>query len=400
MRILGIETTCDETGAAVVEGDVRSGIGLRVLSNVVASSVDLQKRFGGVVPEVAAREQVRSILPVIAEAIGYAAKISSSKHQIPNNLSNPEILKWAKENIDAIAVAHGPGLVGPLLIGVETAKALALVWNKPLIAVNHLVGHIYANWLESNPKFVFRLETRSRRAILNSKLPLFPLVALIVSGGHTDLVLVTDHGKYKLLGSTLDDASGEAFDKVAKLLGLGYPGGPEIERLAAQASNSKHQISNIKLPRPMINSKDFDFSFSGLKTAVVSVVNKLNYSSSERSESRSLKSSSRQARTINNDFKSQVAYEFQQAVVDVLVRKTIGAAQKFGAKSIVVGGGVAANSELRSWMSDIGQKENMNVYFPSSDLSVDNGAMIATAAFYNFDKVDPLKLSADPSLHF
>ena len=369
MRILGIETTCDETGVAVVEN------GRRILSNVVASSVDLQKKYGGVVPEVAAREQVRSILPVIAEAIENAAQIRSTKSETRNNLSNPKITKWAKENVDAIAVAYGPGLIGSLLIGVETVKALALAWDKPLISVNHLVGHIYSNWLESSSKPAFRLETRSMRAILKPK---FPLVALIVSGGHTDLVLMTDHGKFKLLGSTLDDAAGESFDKVAKLLGLGYPGGPEIERSAQQLTTDRKQLS-FKFPRPLLNSRDFDFSFSGLKTSVVNYVSQL------------------------SDVKDQVpaiAAEFQLAVVDVLVKKTIKASQKFNARSIVVGGGVAANELLRKELRVKSLELKTPVFLPQKNLSVDNGAMIAVAAFHNFKKIDPLKLSADPSLHF
>ena len=342
MRILGIETTCDETGAAIVQD------GRRILSNVVASSVDLQKKYGGVVPEVAAREQVRVIIPVIKEVL--------------SGLS--------PRDIDAVAVTNGPGLIGSLLIGVETAKVLAIAWNKPLVAVNHLVGHIYANWLTVDPS------TSLRASGSPLTQPKFPLVALIVSGGHTDLVLITGHGKYKLIGSTLDDAAGEAFDKVARVLGLGYPGGPEVELLA---SSVKRLASSFKLPRPMIGSKNFDFSFSGLKTAVVNLV---------------------RSAEIRDHRRREIAHEFQQAAVDVLVSKTIRAAQEFEAKAIVVGGGVAANSVLRSEFIDHSKRLGIPVYFPSKEMSVDNGAMIAAAAFYNFKKVDPLKLSADPSLHF
>lgn len=354
MKILGIETTCDETGAAVVEdpsthstSSVQASSGLKILSNVVASSVELQRKYGGVVPEVAAREQVRVIIPVVQEALtqafGPIRKRNSRKFAYP---------------IDAIAVAHGPGLIGSLLIGVETAKSLALVWDKPLIAVNHLIGHIYANWLTVNSE------------------PQFSLIALIVSGGHTDLVLMTGHTKFKLLGSTLDDATGEAFDKVARVLGLGYPGGPEIEDLAKSYQLSE---ASFKLPRPMINSKDFDFSFSGLKTAVVNRVMNRELSIKEKAE---------------------IAHEFQRAVVDVLVTKTINAAKKYRVKSIVVGGGVAASSELRRRISDAGKENNFKVFVPSKVMSVDNGAMIAAAAFYNFKKVEPLRISANPGLHF
>ena len=247
MKILGIETTCDETGAAVVKD------GRKLLSNVVSSSVDLQKKYGGVVPEVAAREQIKVIIPVIEEALIKASQILNSKHEILNKSQKSKIQNWAKKNIDAIAISHGPGLIGSLLIGVETAKSLALAWEKPLIGVNHLVGHIYANWISLDNK------------------PKFPLIALIVSGGHTDLILMRKHGDFKLIGTTLDDSAGEAFDKVARLLGLGYPGGPEIERVARQLTVDGSQLT-VKLPRPMIGSGDFNFSFSGLKTAVVNLV--------------------------------------------------------------------------------------------------------------------------------
>ena len=256
MKILGIETTCDETGAAVVEGKLNSTLGLKLLSNVVASSVELQKKYGGVVPEVAAREQVRVIIPVIKEALS----------------------EFSPKDIDAIAVAHGPGLIGSLLIGVETAKVLALAWNKPLIGINHLVGHIYANSVCEKSK------------IKNQKSKIeFPLIALVVSGGHTDLVLMAEHGKFRLIGSTLDDAAGEAFDKVAKLLGLGYPGGPEIEKLASsvptkgEARQRRQRLGfSVNLPRPMIGSKNFNFSFSGLKTAVVNLVHSSQFTESQK----------------------------------------------------------------------------------------------------------------------
>lgn len=388
MKILGIETTCDETGAAIVEGKLNSTSGLKLLSNIVASSADLHKKYGGVVPEVAAREQVKVIVPVVKEALEQAAGFMNRELRIMNK----DTIGWARENIDAIAVAHGPGLIGPLLIGVETAKAFAVAWEKPLIAVNHLVGHVYANWLRVDGSRFTE--------------PQFPIVGLIVSGGHTDLVLMKNHGDFQLLGSTLDDAAGEAFDKVAKLLGLGYPGGPEIERAAQQVTidpSIKLRVNRKQLtynfPRPLIGSADYNFSFSGLKTAVVTTVNKLSYSSNGSEKFKSV-NSSRSARTISDDFKSKIATEFQNAVVDVLVKKTIKAASKFGARSIVVGGGVAANSLLRKEFRVKSLELRIPAYFPSKEVSVDNGAMIAAAAFYNFKKVDPLKLSADPSLHF
>lgn len=331
MIILGIETTCDETGVGIVKD------GTKVLASIVASSVVIHQRYGGVVPEAAAREQVRLIIPVTREA----CHVSGIKCQ----------------DVDAVAVAFGPGLLGSLLVGVETAKAMAIVWGKPLVAVNHLMGHVYANWLETpNPKF--------------------PLVALIVSGGHTDLILMNDHRKSKWLGGTRDDAAGEAFDKVARVLGLGYPGGPEVEKLATSYQRPE---TSIKLPRPMIGSDDFDFSFAGLKTAVANLVTR-----NQRLESSY----------------PEIACEFQKAMIDVLVAKTLRAAKKFGVRSIVVGGGVAANSELRRQMSDVGQRYDIGVFFPPKKLSIDNGAMIATAAYWQRNFVDPLKLQADPGLYF
>ncbi len=330
MRILGIESTCDETSAAIVED------GKKVLSNIVASSSLMHQKYGGIVPEVAAREQIKVIIPTIQEAL------------LDANTTSAEL--------DAIAIAYGPGLIGSLLIGVETARALALAWEKPLIGVNHLVGHIYANWLEPA-----------------SSVPQFPLVALVVSGGHTDLILMKKMGQFKWLGGTRDDSAGEAFDKVARVLGLGYPGGPEIEKVASQSQSGK---STFRLPRPMIGSGDFDFSFSGIKTAVVNIAGKGNLDV------------------------GTISYEFQEAVVDVLVSKTLKATKKYRGKSIVVGGGVSANGRLREKMADAGEKNNIDVIFPEKRMSIDNGAMIAAAAFYEKNIVDPLTLRADPGLHF
>ena len=335
MIILGIETTCDETGVGIVRD------GLFVLANVVSSSSDLHRKYGGIVPEVAAREQVRLIVPVLEEAERSA--------------------RCELEKVDAIAVAYGPGLVGPLMVGVESAKTLTLVLDKPLIAVNHLVGHIYANWINNGKNTVQ-----------------FPLVALIVSGGHTDLILMKDHGKFNLIGSTRDDAAGEVFDKVARVLGLGYPGGPEIERLARPFRVNSSQFT-VKFPRPMISENNFDFSFAGLKTSVVNIVKNLE---------------------LSEETTGKIAAEFQNAVVDVLVKKTLRAAYKYSAKSIVVGGGVAANSLLRDRMFDAGAKTDIKVLFPSKLLSVDNGVMIAAAAFFEKNFVAPLRLQADSSLHF
>lgn len=331
MKILGIESTCDETGVAIVED------GTKIIANVVSSSADLHQEFGGVVPEVAAREQLRLILPVLQKVGGR------------------KIIK----NVDAIAVAHGPGLVGSLLIGVEVAKTLATVWGKPLIGVNHLIGHIYSCWLQED-----------------SNAPTFPLIALVVSGGHTDLVLIGGHEKYKWLGGTRDDAAGECFDKVARILGLNYPGGPEIERIA-KSFDSK--IISHKFTRPMINENNFDFSFSGLKTQVAHRVGEQKLTKNKISE---------------------IAYEFQDAIVDVLVSKTLRACEKFSVKSVIVCGGVSANIKLINRFNAKLRKRAFKFFYPKKNLAIDNGAMIAAAAFFNKRFVRPETLSVNPGLHF
>jgi N6-L-threonylcarbamoyladenine synthase len=330
MVILGIETSCDETAAALVED------GSKILSNVVTSSLPLHAKTGGIIPEVAAREQVSSMIPVIDSAL------------LPS--IDPK-------DIDAIAVTFGPGLLGSLLIGVETVKTLSFQWNKPLVPVNHLIGHLYSAWLE------------------NQKTPKFPLVALIVSGGHTELLFVEDHGKFRHLGGTRDDAAGEAFDKIARLLRLTYPGGPAIE----QAAHSGNPVK-FNLPRPLSGADTCDFSFSGLKTAVVDLVNRLS-----------------ETARLNNSQVSDVSASVQEAIVDVLVEKTVKAAENYTVKSIVLGGGVTANQRLREKMNSNFHGE---VYFSSPKLSLDNGAMIASAAYFNFKPVAWRELLADAALLF
>lgn len=342
MIILGIETSCDETAAAVVQ---KKGNRVTVLSNIVASSANLQAKYGGVIPEQAAREQIKAIIPVIEEAL----------HQCN------------RPAIDAIAVTYGPGLIGSLLVGVETAKVLSVVWNKPLIPVNHLIGHFYANWIaDESPKF--------------------PCIGLLVSGGHTDLVFFTDHGKYKYLGGTRDDAAGECFDKCARLLNLPYPGGPEISKLALKGNPLK-----FKLPRPMIDSQDFDFSFSGLKTAVANLLK-------ETSEVRGDPPSSFQRPT--STLVADLAASIEQAIVDVLVAKTIRVAQKYKVKNIMVAGGVASNQKLTSDLKFKVEngKWKIKLHIPPPELCTDNAAMIAAAAFFNPKPANPLNLQANPNL--
>ena len=277
MKILGIESSCDETAAAVVED------GSKIISNVIASQIDIHSRYGGVVPEVASRQHVLSITPVIEEAMAGSET------------------SWG--DISAIAVTYGPGLAGSLLVGVNMAKTLSWAYGLPLVGVNHMEGHIYANWLNDNE-------------------PLFPLVCLIVSGGHTDLMLMRGHGDYVRLGSTRDDAAGEAFDKVGRVLQVGYPGGPAIEKAAAEGNSSIYQ-----LPRSWLK-ESFDFSFSGLKTATMRLFNSLET-----------------PRPV-----ADIAAGFQDAVVDVLVTKTIDAAKKYRVGQILLAGGVAANGHLKRRM--------------------------------------------------
>ncbi|OGE44174.1 tRNA (adenosine(37)-N6)-threonylcarbamoyltransferase complex transferase subunit TsaD [Candidatus Daviesbacteria bacterium RIFCSPLOWO2_01_FULL_36_8] len=364
MIILGIETSCDETGAAVLtNNDGR----ITILSNIVASSANLQSKYGGVIPEQAAREQIKSIIPVIQEALSQA---------FPNYTLNAKPYTL----IDAIAVTYGPGLIGSLLVGVETAKTLAEIWGKPLIPINHLLGHFYANWIttagpaSSASRRASSLETLRLCAGNPSSpspaesIPAFPCIGLLVSGGHTDLVLFQDHGKYTYLGGTRDDAAGECFDKCARLLGLSYPGGPEISKLA-----EKGDANSYSLPRPMMDSKDFDFSFSGLKTAVSNVItDKVN--------------------------KFDLSASIEAAIVDVLVDKTIRAARKHNVEQIMIAGGVAANKSLVNRLQVTVDNLGIKLHVPPPNLCTDNGAMIAAAGFFSKPSQSTFKVEADPNL--
>ncbi|MDQ1437145.1 MAG: tRNA N6-adenosine threonylcarbamoyltransferase [Acidimicrobiaceae bacterium] len=325
-RILGIETSCDETAAAVVDE------GTDVLSSVVSSQVDLHARFGGVVPEIASRAHVELLTPVIAEAMVEAGVDS--------------------EGIGAVAATIGPGLIGSLLVGVSAAKATALVWGVPFVGVNHLEAHLYAAFLEE-PQLAM------------------PALVVLASGAHTMLVMMEGHGRYRLLGSTIDDAAGEAFDKVARFLGLGYPGGPAIDRLAMQGDPSA-----IAFPRSL-KDEGWDFSFSGLKTSVITYVRKHPDVST-----------------------ADVAASFQEAVVDVVVTKARRAAREFGAKGLVLGGGVAANSVLRERVLDVCIADGMQAFLPSRSMCTDNAAMVAAAGWWRLqsDGPTPLDAPAHPGL--
>ncbi|MBI2074866.1 MAG: tRNA (adenosine(37)-N6)-threonylcarbamoyltransferase complex transferase subunit TsaD [Candidatus Levybacteria bacterium] len=363
MRILGIETSCDETGAAVIEAKT-NGKNVKLLSNTLTSSLTLHSKTGGIIPEVAAREQVKYIIPVIEQTLNDSSLYpqSSKIDPLSSTIYRPDI--------DAIAVTFGPGLIGSLLVGVETAKTLAYIWNKPIIPVNHLLGHIYANFIVENS------EPDARRYLLDADID-FPALALIVSGGHTDLVLMNGHGKIRWLGGTRDDAAGEAFDKIARLLSLPYPGGPEIEKAA---TNGNPKAFNF--PRPMIGSDDFDFSFSGLKTSVLREIKTIEQ--------------------LNNETIANIAASVQQAIIDVLVVKTLKAAEQYKVKSILLSGGVAANQTLRDRFELDARRYLLNAkfFFPEKWLCTDNGAMIASAAFFNYKEVPWTKLSANPELYF
>jgi N6-L-threonylcarbamoyladenine synthase len=336
-RILGIESSCDETAAAVVEN------GRMVLSNVVASQADIHAKYGGIFPEVASREHIRKIYSVVEEAL------------IQAHLSI--------DDIDAIAVTRGPGLPGSLVVGLNMAKGLALGSGKPLVGVNHLEGHLYSAWIDP-----------AEEEEDQEPEPLFPLLALLVSGGHTELVLMEGHLSYQRLGGTLDDAAGEAFDKIGRLLELPYPGGPSIQK----ASQDGYRMS-FKFPRAWLEDT-WDFSFSGLKTAVLHKVRELRGKLGEDA----------------NLPVPDLAASFQDAVVDVLVTKTRFAAQEHGAKELLVAGGVSANTALREMIS---KDTPGRVHIPPIHLCTDNAAMIAAAGYYRFahGKVDTLDIDAMPT---
>jgi N6-L-threonylcarbamoyladenine synthase len=339
MIILGVETSCDETAVAVLEGTgdpLPSALKLR--SNIIASQIDLHRQFGGVVPEVASRCHVETIIPVMEKALCEAG-ISLS-------------------DITAVAATHGPGLVGAVLVGLSAAKALAVALGIPFIGVNHIEAHMYANFIE-HPDLA----------------P--PFVCLVVSGGHSDLVYLKDYGDYHVMGSTRDDAAGEAFDKVARTLGLSYPGGPAIDR-AARDGDPKA----VRFPRAFLEEGSYDFSFSGLKTAVV------NYVANAKREGKEI-------------FMPDIAASFQEAVVDVLVEKTLRAALEKDATTVALAGGVAANSRLRQELSLRAQKKGLDVKYPSPVLCTDNAAMVACVGYFQAvsGKSSSLDLPAVPNLH-
>lgn len=331
ITILAIETSCDETAAAVVRN------GREVLSNIISSQIELHQLYGGVVPEIASRKHIEKINQVIEEALAEAGVVL--------------------QEIDAIGVTYGPGLVGALLVGVAEAKAISFAANKPLVGVHHIEGHVSANYIENK-----ELEP--------------PFLCLIVSGGHTHLVLVKEYGSYEIIGKTRDDAAGEAFDKVARAIGLGYPGGPKIDKLSKEGNKKA-----ITFPRAQIEGAPYDFSFSGLKSAVLNHINSCEMKNEE----------------IN---RADIAASFQEAVIDVLVTKTIMAAKNYSMTKIAVAGGVAANSSLREAMAAACAENNLTFYHPSPIFCTDNAAMVGTAAYYEYLKGSraDLTLNAVPNL--
>ena len=377
MKILAIETSCDDTCIAVAKCN-RSGFGL--LSNLISSQIEIHKKWGGVYPALARREHQKNLTPLLIKALKEAGLIKFLKKkntindlEIKNILKREELLylelkkfleKYQKPKIDLIAVTNGPGLDPCLWTGVNFAKTLAFAWDLPIIGVNHIEGHIFANLLS-------RVSSNFQFSIFNFQKKALPGVCLIASGGHTQIILIKKLGKYKIIGETRDDAAGEAFDKIARILGLSYPGGPAITAIAAKFSISNFQFP-IKLPRPMMHSKDYDFSFSGLKTAVL-------YDYKKRNKKQRL----------SKKYIRAMAKEAQQAIVDVLIKKTIKAANDFGAKSIFLGGGVAANKLLRESFekSIVEKKLSFQLHFCEPIYYTDNAAMIAATACFLFQKM-------------
>ena len=386
MLVLGIESSCDETGAAIVKD------GRYLLSNVVASQIDIHNRYGGVVPEVASRQQLASIIPVIETALEQAE------------------CGW--EDLDAIGATYGPGLAGSLLVGLTVGKTLSLVYRIPFLGVNHLEAHIYANWLRQPGSANWQPNNEAGEQLAGD--PLFPLLCLVVSGAHSELVLVRSHGHYELLGRTRDDAAGEAFDKVARVLGLDYPGGPSIQKAAQQAEVELQQTgkplslasNTYRLPRAWLRGT-YDFSFSGLKTAVLHMAEGATaHQRSGADETNSEKKQVSKYTTMGlSTQKSGVnvpllAASFQEAVVDVLAVKTRLAAREHGVKQVLLAGGVAANVALRARLEQELQPLNVRLTYPPIAFCTDNAAMIASAAFFHLihGERNDLSLDVQPGL--
>ncbi len=387
MLVLGIESSCDETGAAAIRD------GRYMLSNVVASQIEIHNRYGGVVPEVASRQQLATIIPVIETALEKAA------------------CTW--DDIDAVAATYGPGLAGSLLVGLTVGKALALARHLPFLGVNHLEAHIYANWLRQEQ--AAHAHVADKPWYYHEGDPIFPLICLVISGAHSELVLVRGHGQYELLGRTRDDAAGEAFDKVARILGLGYPGGPAIQRAAQQAEQELQQQnkpvvlarSAYRLPRAWLRGT-YDFSFSGLKTAMLHLAE-----GATQQQQPALVTGDARGKQVSQYTRMGVqaaqrgttnvallAASFQEAIVDVLAVKTRLAAQEYHVKQVVLAGGVAANLSLRTRLEQELLPLRIRLSYPPIEFCTDNAAMIASAAFFHLSQgeVSGFDLDVSPSL--
>ncbi|MEX0933677.1 MAG: tRNA (adenosine(37)-N6)-threonylcarbamoyltransferase complex transferase subunit TsaD [Candidatus Paceibacterota bacterium] len=379
MKILAIETSCDETAIAIVEaqGDIEN-LSLKARANVVLSQVELHKPYGGVYPSLAKREHSKNLVGVLDEALSQAKMKKKGSFTPEKEVElqkllerEPELCRalreYAQKNaippLDYIAVTSEPGLEPALWVGINFAKALAFLWKKPLMPLNHMEGHIYGSLLRtreaSNPKTQPTKKTQTKYECYTLGIVEFPALALLISGGHTELVIMKEHLSYEVVGETQDDAAGEAFDKVARILGLPYPGGPEISK-HAELYDSKHS-HNITFPRPMIDSGNYHFSFSGLKTAVKNKVRTFD--------------------TVTPPLINEVAYAFQEAASEVLVKKTLGALHAYSAKTLIIGGGVSANKRIREMLTrEIAHEKGVSLFLPALPLTTDNALMIATTA--------------------
>ncbi len=383
MRILSIETSCDETGISILEapgamGAVSQRAQITVLSDVLVSQASIHAEFGGVFPAVARREHAKAIIPLLINALGIAGLVHNrrtTRTLRPKEMEDlsaifhkePELFETFKKSlltiempdIDAIAVTSGPGLEPALWVGINTAQALGLLWKVPVIPVNHMEGHIMASLIIPKP------EVKGKKVFALSLLH-YPSLALLISGGHTELVLMSRRGSYEILGQTRDDAVGEAFDKVARMLGLPYPGGPEISKLAMTAPASK--TPRYPLPRPMLKSPDFDFSFAGLKTAVLYTLKNIINPTPED--------------------KASIAKEFEDSVTEILIKKTLAAAKKYNVHEIILGGGVTANNKIRVAFQTRVKRDlpGVTLFIPSKELSTDNGLMIALVGLVHSNK--------------
>ena len=385
MIILSIETSCDETAVAIVEA--KGGAGrpsFKILGNALLSQVDIHKKYGGVFPTIAKREHSKNLVPLLIESLKEARiytkkpKAENGKLKEKNEIEKilerePELLKAFLKvvpkvkvpQIDVIAVTYGPGLEPALWVGINFAKALSLLWKKPLIPANHMEGHLLSVLITDK-----RAESKKPKAERDERKIKFPAVALLISGGHTELVLIKDWQKYKVLGETRDDAVGEAFDKSARMLGLPYPGGPEISKLAEMARREKLP-KKFKLPRPMLGSPNAEFSFSGLKTSVLYLIKKIG--------------------KLTPKDKKIIAREFEDAVTEVLFKKTIAVLEKSRAKTLIIGGGVVANREIRRAFGDYAKSapKGFSLLLPSQEMSTDNAIMIAIAGYFKHQKTKP-----------